>query len=149
MKYIVHTDGGARGNPGPAAIGVVIEAESSVLLNAEDRKLMAEIGKRIGETTNNVAEYTAVIEALKSINESLRQSVSEEKPVVEFYLDSLLVVNQMNGLFKIKEPTLKGLWMKAKELEREVGGVVTYAYVPREKNKEADAMVNKALDEPR
>jgi ribonuclease HI len=133
QKFIVHTDGGSRGNPGPAAVGVVITDGA--------KKTIQEFGKRIGETTNNVAEYTAVIEALNALKKTVGES-----PVIEFYLDSTLVVNQLNGLFKIKDMRLRSLATSVRILEQEVGGVVTYTSVPREQNKRADFMVNQALD---
>jgi len=132
MKLVIHTDGGARGNPGPAAIGVVIE----------EGKEIAGFGKRIGETTNNVAEYTAVIEALTYV-----ASLKIQKPLINFFLDSTLVVNQLNGLYKVKESHLRELVTKVRILESEVGGEVTYSYIPREENRRADFFVNKALDE--
>lgn len=131
MKLIVHTDGGARGNPGRAAVGVVIEDEN--------RKKIFEVGKRIGETTNNVAEYFAVVEALEKIRDI-------DASDVHFYLDSILVVNQLNGLFKIKDAKLRDLYVKIKILEQEVGGDITYTSVPREQNRRADFLVNHALD---
>lgn len=133
MKLVVHTDGGARGNPGPAAVGVVIDG-------------VASFGKRIGVATNNVAEYRAVLEALVYIRDEAPKGRGVEGMEVQFFLDSLLVVNQLNGLYKVKEPTLRELLMKVRELEQEVGGVVTYTHVPREQNKEADRLVNEALD---
>lgn len=138
MKYIIHTDGGARGNPGPAAIGVVIEDE-------RDGKVVAEFGKTIGETTNNTAEYQAVIEALNFL---LRPEMRERGSVqsISFYLDSTLVVNQLNGLFKIKQPHLRELLMRVRVLEQQVGGQIQYAAVPREQNSRADFFVNQALD---
>lgn len=134
MKLIIHTDGGARGNPGPAAVGVVIEQEG---------KEIAAFGKRIGETTNNVAEYTAVIEALKKV-----QSFGTGN-TLHFYLDSTLVVNQINGLFKVKDAKLRQLLFSVRELEQAVGGTIMYTSVPREQNTRADFFVNKALDETR
>ncbi len=138
MKYIIHTDGGARGNPGPAAIGVVIEDE-------RDGKVVAEFGKTIGETTNNTAEYQAVIEALNFL---LRPEMRERGSVqsISFFLDSTLVVNQLNGLFKIKQPHLRELLMRVRVLEQQVGGQIQYAAVPREQNSRADFFVNQALD---
>jgi ribonuclease HI len=133
MKFIVHTDGGARGNPGPAAIGVVIEDGA--------KKRLEEFGKKIGEATNNVAEYTAVAEALRVI-----KHLAGESPDIECYLDSTLVVNQLNGLFKIKDATLRSLATDIRILEQEVGGVVHYSVVPREQNSRADFLVNRALD---
>jgi len=138
MKYIIHTDGGARGNPGPAAIGVVIEDE-------RDGKVVAEFGKTIGETTNNTAEYQAVIEALNFL---LRPEMRERGSVqsISFFLDSTLVCNQRNVLFKIKQPHLRELLMRVRVLEQQVGGQIQYAAVPREQNSRADFFVNQALD---
>jgi len=133
--FIIHTDGGARGNPGPSAIGVVIEKEG---------KRIYEFGKKIGDTTNNVAEYTAVIEAFKYMK---KIKGDKDTMVMNFYLDSLLVVNQLNGIFKIKDSKLRDLVLKIRMLEQEVGGVISYSAIPREKNKEADLLVNQALDQ--
>jgi ribonuclease HI len=133
MKCIVHTDGGARGNPGPAAIGVVIEDEK--------KKKIQEFGRRIGDATNNVAEYTAVVQALQAIKQ-----MGGEPPDIECYLDSTLVVNQLNGLFKIKDPTLRALATDIRILEQEVAKSVHYTAVPREQNRRADFLVNQALD---
>lgn len=137
----IHTDGGARGNPGPAAIGVFIEKEGRVI---------QAFGKKIGETTNNVAEYTAVIEALRYIkklqknNDTIIDNKLELQ--VDFFLDSKLVVEQLNGTFKIKSPKLRELFLEIKTLEQEVGGIILYRAVPREYNKEADFLVNQAFD---
>jgi len=130
--FIIHTDGGARGNPGPAGIGVVIE---------KNGKLFAEFGKKIGETTNNVAEYTAVINALQYIQKS-GDTVGE----ITFVLDSLLVVNQLMGIFKIKDAKLRVLAAEVKSLEKNLGGKVIYKAVRRELNTRADFFVNQALD---
>lgn len=142
MNYVIHTDGGARGNPGPAAVGVFIEKCNCKTDRCSEgkREVVSTIGKRIGETTNNVAEYTAVIEALmyvKSVGGGER---------IQFFLDSNLVVQQLMGVFKIKDAKLRDLMLEVKSLEQEVGGVVTYSYVPREQNKDADLLVNQALD---
>jgi len=138
----IHTDGGARGNPGPAAIGVVIEQEG---------KIIHEFGKKIGETTNNVAEYTAVIEALQYLSNS---HVTCSLSHVNFFLDSKLVVEQLNGNYKIKDSKLRELSLQVRMIEQDLsadrqklGSVITYAYVPREQNKRADLMVNQALDQ--
>jgi ribonuclease HI len=136
MKFIVHTDGGARGNPGPAAVGVVIEK----IVDGRS-SIVDEFGKRIGEATNNIAEYTAVKEALKAM-----KPLVGESPEMYFYLDSTLVVNQLNGIFKIKEPTLRSLATDIRILEEEVGGGVHYITIPREQNRRADFLVNQALD---
>lgn len=133
MNVTVHTDGGARGNPGPAAVGVVIQKEG---------KEVAAFGKAIGDTTNNVAEYTAVIEALTKIKQ-----LSLGEVLINFYLDSTLVVNQLNGLFKIKDARLRELISRVRILEQEAGGRIHYTYVPREENRRADFLVNQALDQ--
>jgi len=132
--YTIHTDGGSRGNPGPAAVGVFIE---------QNGKKVHAFGKTIGDTTNNVAEYTAVIEALGYIKNSF---VSRSSIQINFLLDSKLVVEQLNGNYKIKDSKLRSLALKIRMLEQEVGGVVTYHSIPREQNKEADRQVNLALD---
>lgn len=132
MKLFINTDGGARGNPGPAAIGVVVKNEQG--------EVLGKISQKIGHQTNNFAEYTAVIAALKWLQEK------KYAGRIRFFLDSTLVVNQLNGLFKVKENTLRMLVFKVRELEAAVGGNVSYAYIPREKNDEADLLVNEALD---
>lgn len=136
MKLIIHTDGGSRGNPGPAAYGVVIEDESG--------KQIARLGKPIGITTNNQAEYSGVVAAL----EMVKQFILTEKKFssIEFYLDSDLLVNQLSGKYKIKSPELAVLAIKAKNLEKEISVSVIYKHIPREQNKTADKIVNQVLD---
>lgn len=136
-EITIHTDGGARGNPGPAAIGVVIEQHG---------KILHTFGKGIGEATNNVAEYTAVVEALKYIRTCQTSSVKHHDLRINFLLDSKLVVEQLNGRFKIKNAKLRELVLKVKILEQEVGGSITYKAVSREENRQADLLVNQALD---
>jgi ribonuclease HI len=136
MKLIIHTDGGARGNPGPAAIGVVVEKASDA-----STTIVTEFGKTIGETTNNVAEYTAVIEALRFL-----KTYDGEKKRVDFFIDSTLVVNQLNGLFKVKDAKLRELLSNVRILEQETGAELRYTTIPREQNTRADALVNRALD---
>lgn len=162
MKFIIHTDGGARGNPGPAAVGVVVEIiqnSNFKIQNGNARREEAqiiEISKRIGETTNNVAEYTAVLEALrylkiKTVNFKLEDNENFE---IQFFLDSTLVVNQLNGLFKVKDAKLRALLIEVRSLEQELGlpagkagGQIIYTAIPREQNTHADALVNQALDQ--
>lgn len=137
-ELFIFADGGARGNPGPAAIGFIIKDSKGKILKRE--------GKYIGETTNNVAEYQAVIESLKWIKKNLINSVVSINSI-NFFLDSKLIVNQLNGLFKIKNSNLRGLIVKVRQLEQEVGGNVSYNFIPREKNKEADTLVNQSLEQ--
>ncbi len=146
MRLYIHTDGGARGNPGPAAVGVVIETctcTDSKYCTESKREHITGFGKTIGETTNNTAEYTAVIEALSFLLNN-RTSVSYD--TVAFFLDSTLVVNQLNGIYKIKESHLRDLVLQVRMLETEVGVPITYTSVPREENRAADYFVNQALD---
>jgi len=136
MKLIIHSDGGARGNPGPAAYGVIIQDESG--------KQIAKLGKPMGTKTNNQAEYGGIIGALEYIQEFLSSETSISE--IEFYLDSDLLVNQLSGIYKIKSPELAILAIKAKNLEKEISVPVIYKYIPREQNKMADKVVNQVLD---
>jgi ribonuclease HI len=129
----IFTDGGARGNPGPAAIGVVIKDQSG--------RIVHQFGEAIGETTNNVAEYRAVIAALDYL---LTQS--ELPGQVNFFLDSRLVVEQLRGNWKIKEAHLRDLALRAQQLVSKLGARMIYTAVPREQNSAADKLVNQALD---
>jgi len=136
MKAInIYTDGGARGNPGPAAIGVFIEG---------DNKVLVQIGEKIGETTNNFAEYSAVLKGLNFLLDNLKLLNKDSK--INFFMDSQLVYSQIIGLFKIKNATLRDLLFKIKEKEAEIKLPITYNFVRREKNKNADKLVNLALD---
>lgn len=145
QKYFIHTDGGARGNPGEGAVGAVIKTENG--------QLVLEISQRIGKTTNNIAEYTAVVVALEWFRDNATMTQCNNPPageagetVYQFFIDSKLVVNQLNGLYKVKENHLRELIFKIRVLEQEVGGKIYYSLIPREKNFEADRLVNKALD---
>jgi len=130
MKLIIHTDGGARGNPGPAGLGVyVTDAEGRVVL---------EHCRYIGETTNNQAEYRAVIDAL----EHAQQLGGAE---LEFYLDSELVVRQLNHQYKVRDADLAPLFMRVWNLSTGFRKV-TFTHVRREANKDADRLVNQAID---
>jgi ribonuclease HI len=133
-QLFIFTDGGSRNNPGPAAIGFVVKDNK--------KQVLAKEGKYIGRATNNVAEYTAVIEALKWIINNLKFKVDN----LQFFLDSQLVVNQLNGLYKVKNGNLRNLIVEVRLLERKVGVDINYQYISREKNKEADTLVNQSLD---
>lgn len=129
----IYTDGGARGNPGPAAVGIVIKDRF--------KKTLHQSGQTIGKTTNNVAEYQAVISALEYL------IVNNLKPTkINFFLDSALVVNQLNGLWKIKNANLGQLVIKIRQLEGVLNSQPKYTAIPREKNHQADRLVNQALD---
>ncbi len=130
MKARLFTDGGARGNPGPAAYGFVLEAEDGTVLEAR--------GEAIGVATNNVAEYSALLEGLRRAAEL---GVSE----LEVVSDSELMVKQMTGVYRVKNEALRGLSVEAARLARRLGRV-TYRNVRREENELADRLVNEALD---
>jgi ribonuclease HI len=130
VKARLFTDGGARGNPGPAAYGFVLEAEDGTVLAAE--------GEAIGVATNNVAEYRALLAGLAR---ALELQVSE----VEVVSDSELLVKQMTGEYRVKNEALRSLSLEAARLAREIGRV-GYTAVRREYNVLADRLVNEALD---
>lgn len=148
-KIVIFCDGGARGNPGPAGVGVVIRQ-----LDKETKRPI-EISKFIGTATNNQAEYRAVIEALKWIKEKYPSNRPTLVPgtrgkvedlEIECFLDSQLIVEQLNLRYKIKNEGLKPLFNQVRELIMSLDGKVTFAHILREKNKEADKLVNQALD---
>jgi ribonuclease HI len=137
-KLIINTDGGSRGNPGPASIGVLVK---------KDDQIIFQLAKTIGVATNNDAEYKAVASALEWLDQ--QQNLSEE---VEFLLDSKLVVEQLAKRWKIKEPRLLGLaqncWKLISNLQSKHKTKIFFTHVPREQNADADALVNYALDNP-
>ncbi len=132
----VYTDGGARGNPGPAAIGVHAEAEGGALV--------FDYKEAIGEATNNVAEYKAVIAALARLRERFGTNIAQTSFV--FRLDSELVVKQLRGEYKVKDSNLAKLHAEIKLALADFPHT-TFTHVRREQNKEADRLVNEALDE--
>lgn len=134
LKHLlIYTDGGARGNPGPAACGVVIKNV--------DKTIVHQAFKTLGTTTNNEAEYQGVLMAIKIVLEQFPETSN-----ITFHLDSLLVVKQLTGEFKIKNARLKELFNEAQSLVRQAKATVTYVHIPRELNYEADLLVNQALD---
>jgi len=130
VKAKLSTDGGARGNPGPAAFGYVLETEDGTVLDAR--------GETIGVATNNVAEYRALIAGLET---ALERGVTE----LEVISDSELLVKQMRGEYKVKNAALRELSLAATRLARKLRSV-TYTAVRREHNELADRLVNEALD---
>jgi len=129
-KLIIFTDGGARGNPGPAGIGAVI-------YNDKKEKL-AEISKYLGETTNNQAEYQALISALKKAKEIGGREL-------DVFLDSELVVKQLNREYKVKNKDLAPLFLEVYNLSLNFSKI-KFTHVYREKNQEADRLANEAMD---
>ncbi len=132
----VFTDGGARGNPGEAAVGVYI--------TDENKNELAGFGKKIGFATNNVAEYKAVIEALDWIIENKKDIARNAK--IHFFLDSKLACSQIIGVFKVKNADLRNLLFDVRTREGQINFPIYYKHIPREENTKADAFVNEALD---
>lgn len=132
MKLTIYTDGGARGNPGPAATGIVIKDTKG--------KIILSYGEYLGAQTNNYAEYSAVISGLKKAK---KLGATE----VDCIMDSELVMKQMRREYKVKEPTLQKLFIQAYNAAAQFKKVA-YKHTRRENNKAADAEVNKILDQP-
>jgi ribonuclease HI len=130
MRLTIYTDGGSRGNPGPAATGIIIKDETG--------KTLAAYGEFLGTQTNNYAEYMAIISALKKTH-------SLGATEVDCIADSKLVVEQLSGHWKVREPSIQKLFIMAYNAAAKFKKV-KYKHVLREKNKEADAEVNKILD---
>ena len=135
MTYLIYTDGGSRGNPGPSAIGFTIAGPDIAPV---------EHGEHIGDTTNNVAEYTAVIKALAKLK-SLIGSERAAKSDVKVHADSELLVKQVNGLYKVKNEDIGKLFLQLYNARQDFGSV-SFTHVMREQNTGADRMVNEALD---
>lgn len=132
----IYTDGGSRGNPGEAALGVYIEDN--------DKNTLVEIGKRLGTATNNIAEYSAILEALVWVVEKKEKLINLNK--INMFMDSQLASSQLNGIYKIKNSGLREILFKIRQKENEIGMPITYTHIRRELNKKADRMVNLALD---
>ncbi len=129
-KLIIYTDGGARGNPGPAGIGVVIYDEN--------RQLVAELAEFLGVATNNQAEYQALIVAFK-------KAAALGAAELDCYLDSELVVKQLKREYKVKNKDLAPLFLTIHNLSLSFRKI-TYTHIPRERNQEADKLANEAMD---
>ena len=139
-KITIKSDGGSRGNPGPAAIGFVIYLEN---------KLITSHSEQIGEATNNTAEYTAIIQALQWLQKNIDSisSIKKDDPIqIECLLDSKLVVNQLSRNFKIKQPHLQILANQAFVIIKELKHQVIFKHIKREYNQESDLLLNQALD---
>lgn len=137
MKTIIcYTDGGSRGNPGPGAIGVYITDEAGVMMREE--------AKTIGNCTNNFAEYNAVMVGLQTLKAMCGDATKTTK--FEIRLDSELVKKQLNAEYQIKEPGLVPMFIEIHNMRVASFPHLTLTYVPRTQNKEADRLVNEALD---
>jgi ribonuclease HI len=139
MKTIIYCDGGSRGNPGPAAIGVILTDEKG--------KIIKEYAEKIGRATNNEAEYESLIFALQKAK-LLFGGKKVKTMEIEIRTDSEFVVKQMNGKYKILDRKIEQLFLKTWNLKIDFGDV-KFVHVPREKNWEADKLVNRALDSKR
>lgn len=133
---MIHTDGGARGNPGPAGVGATIANESG--------KVVKEISAYIGEQTNNHAEYEAVIRALEEIKRMYGEKLRNMR--VEVVMDSELVVRQLSGIYKVKDAGLKEQFAKVAEMRVSEIPNMIFTHVRREQNARADLLVNAAID---
>ncbi len=129
----IYSDGGARGNPGPAAAAFIVTSGGKAVFTKT---------KFLGNSTNNLAEYTGVLMALKW----LTKKPEREQKRVNLYLDSELVVKQLKGNYKVKNDGLRRLFEMIKEIEKIAAIKIIYNFIPRDKNKLADHLVNKTLD---
>src|SRR3989344_5198011 len=136
MRYTIHADGGARGNPGPAGAGALIR---DGLGNA-----VAAVSKFLGHRTNNFAEYEAVILAFEELAK-LVPSASHKRTEVAVKMDSELVVKQMNKVYKVKHPVMKEQFARLTHAASALGTVI-YTHNPRAQNSDADALANQAMD---
>ena len=131
MIVHIYTDGGSRGNPGPSA--------SAAVIKSPDGEILAEVAKYLGRTTNNQAEYTAIVIGL----ERAKKLGAKE---VFLFMDSELATKQLNGVYRVKDQEIAKRFLEVKNLVHTFDRV-TFTHVRREKNKEADALVNKCLDQ--
>ena len=128
--YTLYCDGAARGNPGPASAGAVLKNEKG--------EIVEEVSEYLGETTNNQAEYQALLFGLK-------KAIKHKVKNLEIFLDSELVVKQLNKLYKVKHPALIPLFQEVTKLLQEIPNF-KIQHIPREKNEEADLLANRAID---
>lgn len=133
MRLLIHTDGAARGNPGPAGAG-------AILVDPADGRVVAEIAQFLGHATNNVAEWTAVELALE-------RALAEGASHVDLRMDSQLVARQIIGMYRVKHPDLQPIHRRVMVMLEKLAGY-TVGHVPRERNKEADRLSNVAIDGP-
>ncbi len=135
-KIIIHTDGGSRGNPGPAGAGATIaDAHGEVL---------AEVSDYLGKATNNIAEYEALVRALTTAKKMFGEKLCTMH--VDVRMDSELIIRQMNGIYRVKDPNLQERFLKIKKMIAEDMPNISFTHVYREKNKHADRLVNAAID---
>ena len=131
----IYSDGGARGNPGPAACAFVV---------IKNKKVIFEKSKFLGHATNNVAEYNGVVLALEWLKQNTKKKIFTS---VVFYLDSQLVARQLSGKYKVKNENLRKFVVQIKNLEKEIPANLSYVSIPREDNKLPDKLLNEEIDE--
>ena len=137
MQFTLYADGGARGNPGPAGSGAVVFDASG--------KRVVEVSDYIGETTNNVAEYEALLRGLTKLKDEYAEGFFNHIPVL-VRMDSKLVVEQMKGAYKVKHPNLIPRYLQVRNLVARHFPLITFEHVRREFNKDADELANEAMD---
>jgi len=137
MEYVLYADGGARGNPGPAGAGAVV-------FDAIGKRVV-EVADYLGVATNNVAEYEAVLRGLKALVAEFPEGHFNHSQL-EIRMDSKLVIEQLKGAYKVKHPNLVPRYFEVKNLIARSFSKVSYTHVPRERNKDADALANQAMD---
>lgn len=154
-QYIIYSDGGARGNPGPAAFGFLIKSQKPIFnfkflisneIQISNDKKEIRGSKFIGNATNNQAEYQGILMALKKMAEIFAKKPPKDQYKIICRLDSELIVEQMNGRYKIKNEGLKPLYWEIRELIMKLENRVVFEHIAREFNKETDKLVNKAID---
>ena len=139
MRIDGFTDGAARGNPGHAGIGVVLKDETG--------RILAQKKRYLGKTTNNVAEYSALLECLNHLNELLGADKNFECSKLVVHSDSELMVRQLNGEYKVKDKNLKALFAAVQQVLHSSPYEFSIKHVPREENREADNLANESIDE--
>lgn len=137
MEIKIYTDGGSSGNPGPSAIAFVVY---------QDNKIIFKYSQTIGKATNNLAEYTALIKALEWLKNYLQlPSFSPFLSRIKIYSDSSLLINQINGFFKVKNAPIRDFILQIRCLENQINVPIVYQHIPRWKNKITDSLVKKTL----
>jgi len=136
-KIIIYTDGGSRGNPGIAGAGAFITDSAG--------KVLKEVSQYLGKGTNNFAEYEAVILGLQTLKKLFSKDKLKELDI-EVKLDSQLIARQLSGEYQVKEETLFGQFIKVHNMQVKDFPKITFTYIPREQNKEADRLANEAMD---
>lgn len=140
MQFTLYADGGARGNPGPAGSGAVVFDTTG--------KRVVEVADYIGETTNNVAEYEAVLRGLRALRAAFPEGYFTQMSLL-IRMDSKLVIEQLKGNYKVKHPNLVPRYLEVKNELARAFPIVTFEHVRREFNKDADALANQAMDKRR